>query len=295
MQTTVQDILTYYRSKIDSLDVELIIAKVINRTREFVLTHPEFALTEEQCAEIEAFLKRRFNHEPLAYLLGHREFFGLDFDMTPDTLIPRPETELMVEEVLKCAKFENIKTSCIIDVGTGSGCIIISLAKELPKNQTTNIHSTFFGVDISQPALEIAKLNAKKHNLEKNITFIQSDLLETISQEIIDKHFDSLIIAANLPYLSQTIYQSSMPDVQNFEPRSALVSKEDGLSHYKKLLEQMQSIHTKKPAMFIKLFFEISPEQNIAIKNLIREYFPQANIKIKKDLANKSRLAIVAL
>jgi release factor glutamine methyltransferase len=296
MHTTLQSILSQYQTVFDSLDVELLIAHVIDTSREFVLAHPEYEVTKGQYAKIEALMKRRLDHEPIAYILGHREFFGLDFKVTPDTLIPRPETELMVEEILKHESQSSPlkRKHCIVDVGTGSGCIIISLAHELLRNHS-DVHYDFYGVDISSRAIAVAQDNARKHTLEKNITFIRSDLLETISQKIIDESFDSLIIAANLPYLSHTIYTSSIPDVKNFEPSSALISEEDGLRHYQRLLEQIQTIQTEKKSMSVKLFFEISPEQKSSIEKLIRDYFPQANIEIKKDFAQKYRLAITLL
>ncbi|MDD5083760.1 MAG: peptide chain release factor N(5)-glutamine methyltransferase [Candidatus Moranbacteria bacterium] len=297
MSTTIKDILTSQSSAIDSLDRELIVAHAIQRPREFVLTYPEHPLTEEQCALTESLLKRRARHEPLAYLLGHREFFGLDFDVTPDTLIPRPETELMIEEIVKREsgikmQESNDTKTCIVDVGTGSGCIIITLAKELLKNTPDIIPPLFFGVDISPEAIMVAQENARVYGLENTVLFSPSDLLENISEQLLDPSIGSLIITANLPYLSREIYEASMPDVRNFEPLSALVSNEEGLQHYRRLLKQIRSILSVKK-MRTQLFFEISPEQKDGIEKLIGNYFPQASPRTLRDLSGKYRLTIV--
>lgn len=292
MHTTLQDILSRYRTRIDSLDIELIVAHVLDRSREFVLTHPEYVFAGTQLEEITELLNRRTRHEPLAYLLGHREFFGLDFRVTKDTLIPRPETELMVEEIVRSTERKNSVngTGCIIDVGTGSGAIIIAVANELSKLESENERHIFFGIDISSEAIEVAKGNAKSNHLGEKIFFAKSDLLENISSSILEKKIDTLTIAANLPYLSHAIYESSMPDVKNFEPKSALVSEEDGLHHYRRLLEQVRALHEKKTDMPIELFFEIGPEQRNAIEKLIRTFFPRTNAHTSKDLSGKYRL-----
>jgi release factor glutamine methyltransferase len=298
--STIRDILIHWQSDLDSLDVELLIAHGIGKSREFVLTYPEYEIAPEQFSITESLLQRRLNHEPIAYILGHREFFGLDFTVTSDTLIPRPETEFMVDKIIcdaesriKNQKFGSGK-NLMVDVGTGSGCIIISLAHELLKNDS-GVRYDFFGVDISQSAIAVARENARMHAIEKNITFTQSDLLENISQSILDSSIETLIIAANLPYLSHTIYQSSIPDVRNFEPQSALVSDEDGLWHYRKLLDQIQLVHKEKKSISMKLFFEISPEQKTAIEKLIRNYFPKAFINTSQDLSGKYRLVIATV
>ncbi len=288
--STIQTILTRWHSNLDMLDVELLVAHGIAQSREFVLTHPEYEIVPDQFSIIESLLQRRLNHEPLAYILGHREFFGLDFAVTPDTLIPRPETELMVEKIL--AQTSSSEKIAIIDVGTGSGCIIISLAKELSKKKPKNTSLTFHAVDISSQALIVAQANARAHGLENAINFAPSDLLQNISQTILDTEIDTLIVAANLPYLSKTIYASSAPDVRNFEPKSALLSEDEGLQHYQRLLEQIWTLSEKKSSMSVKLFFEISPEQKDACEILIRNSFPEAFIETIEDLAGKYRLTI---
>ncbi len=220
----------------------------------------------------------------MAYILGHKEFYGLDFKVNKNTLIPRPETELLVEEILKLKP----KDKNIIDIGTGSGNIIISLAKNIKNN------NTFWGVDISPKALSVARYNAKKNKAEKRIKFIKSDLLNFILKSKNHKlKTKELIIVANLPYLSQKIYSSAMPDVKNYEPKSALLSGPDGLNHYKKLLRQIRSLKKSYPALDVSCYMEISPEQKTILEKIIKNLFLSSKMEFKKDLARKWRLAIM--
>lgn len=288
------DILASWRSSVDPLDMELIVACGIGKSREFVLAHPEYTPTEEQIETITAFAHRRIQHEPLAYILGRREFFGLDFKVTKDTLIPRPETELIVEEVIRIVeqKKDASRNIGIIDIGTGSGCIIISVAKTLLQ-KNPKIRHDFFGIDLSAQALEIAKENSLEHRLEKEISFMRSDLLEEASEKILRAKNDTWIIAANLPYLSEEIYRSSRPSVRNFEPREALVSDESGLMHYRRLLEQLQKILRENPAIETTLLLEISPEQSPLMEDLVLNCLQGVSVSILPDLTGRPRLVIV--
>ena len=128
--------------------------------------------------------------------------------------------------------------------------------------------------------------------MKKKISFAHSDLLENVSAKLLEKKIDTLIVAANLPYLSYAIYESSMDDVKNFEPKSALVSEEEGLHHYRRLLEQLKKIHAAKPNTRIELFFEISPEQKDALEKMIVAFFPNASTETLHDLSGKYRLAV---
>jgi release factor glutamine methyltransferase len=289
---TIHDILLLSKESIDIYDATLLIAHITQKSREFVLTYPEHTLTQEQYDAVMQLIARRAHHEPLSYLTGHKEFFGREFEVTKHTLIPRPETELMVEEIIMCAK-KNInekKSQYIFDIGTGSGNIIISLAKELSLLYSQDTLTNFFSIDISSHALLMAKKNANTHDVKKEITFIQSDLLENISTSITQKNINTCIIAANLPYLSTDVYESSMDDVKKFEPKSALFSKENGLHHYRKLLMQLENIFNQRNIQSMQLFFEISPEQKNEIEKIIRDIFPQASIETMRDLSGKWRL-----
>ncbi|HRY82234.1 MAG TPA: peptide chain release factor N(5)-glutamine methyltransferase [Candidatus Moranbacteria bacterium] len=282
----IKDYFNKYSSKLDSLDLELIIAHALKKSREFILAHPEYNLNKKQEERIKKYVKRRLKHEPIAYILGQKEFYGLDFKVNKHVLIPRPETEHLVEEVLKISP----KNSTIIDLGTGSGNIIISLAKNL---KTRN---KFIGIDISKKALCVAEYNAKKNKVDKKIKFIQSDLLNYFFTKSQKLKANKLIIVANLPYLSEIIYSKTSPDVKNFEPKSALLSGIDGLNHYEKLFRQIKKLEAKSyppagEAGKLKAILEISPEQKQKISKLIKKYFPKAKVEFQKDLAGKWRVA----
>jgi len=302
---TIQTILDKYRSKIDSLDLELLIAHELKKSREFILTYPETELTKKQETSTKQLITRRLSHEPLAYILGQKEFYGLEFKVAKDTLIPRPETELLVEQALQKIQDTRYKKQrmSVIDIGTGSGNIIISIAKALEsKNLLHASCCMLYGIDISEKALAIAKHNAKKYNLTK-IKFIKSDLLEYfLKNNEATKQFSNLIILANLPYLSKEIYSATAPDVKNFEPKSALYSPRAGLAHYKKLLKQIQALKNScyMPAcpvgrLHASCFMEISPEQKKDLTFLIKKILPSAKIEFKKDLAGKWRVCIISL
>jgi len=285
---TIQTILIKHRKKIANLDLELLIAHEIKKTREFILAHPEFKLSKIQLAQLESKISRRINTEPLSHIVGHKEFYGLDFKINQHTLIPRPETELLIEEVLKTIPKINFAKLNLIDIGTGSGNIIISLAKNL-----NDAKINYFGTDISDDALKIAKYNAKKHEQEK-IKFIKSNLLESILKN--KKYFsvkNKIILVANLPYLSKKIYSATTSNVKNFEPKSALYSSELGLNHYRKLFEQIKKQANK--SNIHSVFLEFSPEQKKTLNILIKKMLPLAKIRFQKDLAGKWRLCVLNL
>jgi release factor glutamine methyltransferase len=284
---------------IDSLDYELIIACVINQSREFVLAHPEHLLAQEKIVTILAFAQRRECGEPLAHILGHKEFFGLDFKITKDTLIPRPETELMIEALLlqeaQRKNTHSMQQTIFIDIGTGSGAILISLFAELSRLHLVPKSSHFFGVDISPAALLVAQENADQLLSQHQLQFLTSDLLVKLTPKLLRARPSRIVIAANLPYLSTVIYESSLPNVKIFEPRSALWSSEEGLAHYRRLLEMLWLLSSQLKQTSFDLFFEISPEQKTAAEKMILSFFPKAQISTHKDLAKKYRLTITHL
>lgn len=268
-------------------DFFVLLAHATGKSKTFLLAHPEYALDAETEAKARDYFTRRAQHEPVAYITGHKEFYGRDFLVTPDTLIPRPETELLVELILNKLVTSNQKPVIggkitIIDIGTGSGNIIISLAKEL-ENQLPITDYQLHAIDISADALKTAQENAKRHDVADVISFREGSLLEPIFPEL--KAADGIIIAANLPYLSEEIYQSSADDVKAFEPESALVSDQAGLDHYYRLLDQAAMLG--KPTL---LFLEISPEQSPVIKRYLAERFPQTEASIRQDLSGRDRI-----
>ncbi len=247
------------------LDSELLLAFAIGTSRADVLTHDEKIITAAQARRFFALIKQRSRHTPLAYLTGHKEFYGLDFKVTKDTLVPRPESELMVDEALAAID----KQTVLIDIGTGSGCLIISTLKRSPIKPAEAI-----AVDISKKALAVAKQNARRHELSKRIAFKKSDLLSALSFN----RKTPLLILANLPYL--TPEQMKETSIKH-EPKSALAAGRDGLLYYRRLAKQLKVI------LNYTLLCEINPGQ----RNGFKKIFPTA--VFKEDLSGKARLAIV--
>lgn len=269
--------------KLDRLDLELLLAQAIGKTREFVLAHPEYGLSPAEIRRFARLAKRRIAHEPLAYILGHKEFYGLDFAVDHSTLIPRPETELLVEEALKTIREENAGT--VIDVGTGSGCIIVSVAHALRDETEAR---KFIATDISRSALRIAKRNARCNGIGKKISFLESDLLSCF----IDDHNDigNATVIANLPYLSKEIFSAAAPDVKDYEPKTALLSNRSGLEHYERLFRQIRKLN-RKERIIACVLIEFSPEQKKLLAKKIRSILPEARLSFLKDLAGKWRIA----
>ncbi|MCD4704465.1 peptide chain release factor N(5)-glutamine methyltransferase [bacterium] len=252
-----------------SLDAGLLLSFVIHKNKEFFYTYPELELNQKQIKKYRKLIKKRSTHYPIAYILGYKKFYGLKFLVNKNVLIPRPETELLITETLKIIKPKNR----IAEIGTGSGCIAISLAK-----QGFNIIAT----DISQKALNMARKNSRLNKASSKIKFLKSDLLNKLK----NKKFD--IIIANLPYLSTDYKKES--SIKN-EPNLALYSKKDGLDDYRKLFEQISKLKYQPKYILI----ELNPEQIKSLFNYIKRLFPQAQIKIKKDLQGLERVMIVKL
>ena len=303
MPQTIQQLLK--NNQIDSLDVELLLAHILKRSREFIISHPNSQVNFLKIQQFKKLLKKRQQNIPLAYLTGHKEFFGLDFLVNKNVLIPRPETEILVEEVLKIIKNDDI----LIDVGTGSGCIPISIVYHcdersdeiIPiKREVAMLHAVarndinFFAIDISKSALTVAKQNANKH--QTKIKFLYGNLLKPITkylqyiQQL--KQLQHLIITANLPYLTSEQFKNEKSIQQ--EPKRALIAGKDGLKYYKQLLKQVKSLFINYQ-LPITLFLEIDPSQTKTIKLLIKKYFPKTKIIIHQDLAGKNRVVKIKI
>jgi len=181
-------------------------------------------LTARQAEQARTYIDRRAAREPLQYILGTQEFGGLEIAVTPDVLIPRPETTLLVEEVAQAIGAQ--RRSLVADVGTGSGCIAIAVAKTCP-------HATLWATDISWPALVVARRNALQHDVGKQVTFVQADLLGPFpaSEEGI---FDAIV--SNPPYIPEGEMEGLQPEVSRYEPRLALAAGADGMTYYRRLL-----------------------------------------------------------
>lgn len=247
-----------------------------------------YSYPEENDIEIEDILKRIEKDEPWEYIRGYAEFRGINFLVTKDTLIPRIETEQIVDIALDLIEKKNIPYSKIIDIGTGTGCIIISLYKELKadkeeieekEKRNQDEEYTFLATDSSSKALDIAKENAKRNSI-KNISFVKKNLIS-----IEDLENNSLILA-NLPYIPTNQYMELDKSVKDFEPKKALDGGQDGLKYYKELLTIIQKTQKKN----IDLIVEIEPSTLTDLKKLVPE---NTSLKIIKDFREKNRFLLL--
>ncbi len=278
-------------------EAELLLSLATGRSREEILAHPETEISNIEMKKFKEFIARRAKDEPFSHISGEKEFMGTSFIVTADTLIPRPETEQMIEEAIKTVENVNQKNILIADIGTGSGCIAIATANILRKNNLLSPTTSIVASDISTSAIEICIKNIKKHSLASNIKTFNGNLLEPIVKNTLLNKKDALVILANLPYLSKEIYLASPKTVRAFEPESALYSPEAGLFHYKKMLKQLLEIKKNNPGLEIFAFLEISPEQKEALSFFVSENFNKQKIKLEffRDLAGKWRLVKLKL
>ncbi len=385
--TTLREIAKDSANRIAPEDFTLLAASAVGQTKEFVFREPEHVLSLEEGMRLRSMIERRANHEPIAYILGEREFYGLPFSVTRDTLVPRPETELLVEEALGLLS-KHDKRTVVADLGTGSGAIIVSLAHTLRKMKllaTSNEVScaerkmnlkltslTLVATDISPAALDVAKRNAKRKSihetvvsdkpipsnfdqisdgscftnpspgipgtpfpkgrnsglctsdeedfspLEKgstessrggivtststavqsnpsleerfDIDFFEGSLLDPIPESVFEEK-NNILIVANLPYLSRTLYESASDDVRLFEPESALVADEDGLALYIELLDDIaRRKESRWKDIRVAGLFEISPEQEPTLKKIFLDRFPSSQNDFLPDLSGRTRV-----
>ena len=262
------------------LDASVLIAHVTNKPRTWVMAHPELTLTTEQQTQLNESLTSLEKGEPFPYILGHWEFFGLDFDITPDVLIPRPETELLVEKAIVWLQESKVRRT-IADIGTGSGAIAVSLAVNVPD-------ADILATDISPKALQVAKRNAEKLGVGKNIEFVECDLLPNKST-FNNNHVPFDLICANLPYIpTQTL--SRLP-VFGREPTVALDGGADGLGLFRRLL----NIAPDWLAPNALILLEIEATLGVQVLNLAYDMFGQAEINLHQDLTGRDRLLEIRL
>ncbi len=211
------------------LDAEVLLAHALGVTRGWLWAHPERVLTAEEATRFHALCARRSRREPLAYLQAEWEFYGRTFHVSPDVLVPRPETELLVEAVLAWTRAHHATT--VADIGAGSGAIAVTLAAEQPALRV-------IAVDLSPGALEVARANAVRHGVSDRVTFLAGDLLHPLrvaGLPLLDA------IVANLPYITDEEYAGLMPEVRNYEPALALRGGEDGLVLIRRLIHDAPS------------------------------------------------------
>lgn len=248
-------------------DAELFLLRATGQNRAFLLTHPDAELTSEQQAIYEQWLDRRAKHEPVQYILGEQEFYGLTLRVTPDVLIPRPETEHLVEATLSRVPHDSALK--IADVGTGSGAIAIAIAHSLPLASLT-------ALELSPPALEVARQNAERHGVASRIRFLQSDLLAAVHGEAFDA------IVSNPPYIAED--EVLEEQVRGYEPPNALFAGPDGLDIYRRLIPQARQ--ALLPGGW--LLMEIGHNQREAVAGLLAAW---SEVEFVPDLQRISRVA----
>ncbi|MFP4697456.1 MAG: peptide chain release factor N(5)-glutamine methyltransferase [Eubacteriales bacterium] len=252
-------------------EVIMLIESALNITKVYFLTHPNEVVDLKDYNIFIQKVKRRARREPLQYIIGHQAFMGLDFYVNSNVLIPRPETEILVEEVLKV--INNKRELNVLDLCTGSGCIAISLGYYSKLNHIV-------AVDISKEALHVANKNAKQNNV--NITFIKSDLFIDLKEDFLD-YFD--VIVSNPPYIPKKQIGKLMIEVKDYEPSLALDGHEDGLFFYKEIAKKAKNYLREKG----RLFFEIGFDQGQSVSDILKK--EQYNsINVKKDLAGLDRI-----
>ena len=256
------------------LEAGSLLAHALRQDRTYVIAHGNDLMTGEQLDRFRTLIARRAAREPLQYIVGYQEFFKLTFEVTPGVLIPRPETELIVEAALELADREG--SLSILDVGTGSGCIVISLLHEL-KNAAA------MATDISSNALAVARRNAQRHNVSDRVTFIQADSLAPIERPAAFS-----LIVSNPPYVPAGDIATLQREVRDHEPLTALVSGADGLDHIRALLRETSHL-LHHSGYFI---FEIGFGQGDAIEQLVDRTIWHL-IEVRKDLQGIPRTVVL--
>ena len=273
LQKNYKDLLNHniQTAKIDS---EVILANILNTTRINLITKQDIVLNKEQEDLFSKLVERRKQKEPVAYILNKKEFWNENYFVDKRVLIPRPETEILIELLLKKIKDKN-KAYKVLDLGCGSGCLLISFLKEMHKSQG-------MGVDISSNALEVAKKNIELHNLNNRAKLMRLDLLTLHTKDKFD------VIFSNPPYLSSSDYAKLSDDVKNFEPKQALVGGFNGVLYYKKIIALAQSALKKNGYLAL----ELGDRQYRTISKLLQDH--SFRILDKYQLINNEIRCILA-
>ncbi len=254
------------------LDARLLLGHLLGVSQTYLIAYGERLLSAEEESRYRALIKRARQKEPIPYLIGHAPCFGLEFQVTPDVLIPRPETEQLLDLALAWAKPRQPLNA--VDVGTGSGCIAVCLAAHLPQ-------ATVQAVDISPGALAVARHNAQQH-VEGRIQFHQGDLLTPIQGDLD-------LIVANLPYITESEWTMLDDGVKLYEPEVALKGGDDGLDLIRNLLRQAKSKLNPGGAIFL----EIGWKQGSDCQQVAQAYFPAAQTEMVSDYAGNDRIVVV--
>jgi len=250
------------------MNAEVLLMHALACDRAYVYAHPEREITPDEQARYEVVLAERAGGKPSQYITGHQEFWGLDFIVSPAVLIPRPETEHVVETVLELAR--EFARPRIVDVGTGSGCIALSLAKERPSAEIV-------AVDISPDALEIARANAVRLQMDRRVDFQKRDLLHGFTPASFD------FVVSNPPYVAEAEPDKVQREVREFEPRVAVFAGESGMEAYRLLIPQAQEVLRPGGWLVIEIGFSIEA----AVRDLLRDW---SEVQVTADLQGIPRV-----
>ncbi|MGB9672564.1 MAG: peptide chain release factor N(5)-glutamine methyltransferase [Anaerolineales bacterium] len=276
----IQDIIQQHVKEIEPLsssasqDLQVLIGHIMQKNRSWVLAHGDYELSEEQLQTYKNQVKRFKEGVPLPYLLGEWEFYGHSFYLSNDVLIPRPETEMLVEVAIKWIQ-NHPNAVYVADVGTGSGCIAITLALAFPQLK-------ILATDISYPALFVARRNIQRYHLSHRIFLLQTDLVSGIDQK-----FD--IVCANLPYIPQE--KLAKLQVAQHEPLLALNGGIDGMQLYRRLFRQLVE-RMNHPSIIL---CEMDPQQEQLFDEITKANFPQSHISVYPDLAGNKRIYVLGI
>ena len=257
------------------LEAEVMVMNVLRMPRQAIFAEQEREVSEQQQVALDELLKRRYTREPLAYILGQREFYGINVVLTPAVLIPRPESEGLVEHALFMAMMGMESTDLTIaDVGTGSGAIAINLAMHLPMGR-------IFAVDISDSVLDVAAYNIRAHGVGDRVSLAIGDLLDAVPEPLD-------LIVANLPYIPTDRISTLQPEVQK-EPVLALDGGADGLDLIRRLLVQAEN----KLKSHGIILLEMDPDQVPVVAELALQHFPKGSTDVEQDLAGMDRILVI--
>lgn len=261
-----------------NFEAELLLRRLLELDRAHFFMNLDDPFPSHLRQRLDQWLQRRSAGEPIQYILGDQEFFGRVFEVTPAVLIPRPETEILIEMVLTMAdQLWSHEALHVVDVGTGSGAIAVTLAAERPHWKVT-------AIDISAAALEVAQKNAMKHGVQEQITWIHGEYLHPLSSKTsID------IFVSNPPYIPTDVVPTLEKQVAEYEPNLALDGGVDGLKPYRILTKQLSQWTNPKKQLIL---FEIGSEQGQAVSKLVSEISPEMKVQVKQDLAGRDRVVV---
>ena len=260
------------------LSAELLLSNVLELKRIELYTNHDKPVTKPDLDKLHKLVKRAGQNEPISYLVGKTEFYSMELLVTPDCLIPRPETELLVQRAIEFLRTRQGKQS-VCDLCTGCGCIAVAIAKNFPD-------AHIIATDICDKALSVAARNIQKHQLQEKITLLSGDLFDPIIPKLDVEKFD--LIVCNPPYVSTAEYEKLDKNVKDYEPRLALFAGVDGLDIYRRIIEKVDWFLKSDAALIL----EIGYAQGQAVRELLERIEIFSEIKIEKDFHNNDRIVI---